>query len=203
MKDMKNKLDTPTNEFVYNYIQKFSYEKNANLSDSAITKLIEKFPFNNNLEEILLKVVSINVLYSTSILDNIKMAERILALDVDSKIQKGDTSIVHEIATGHKIISKKTDKELNFYSFATKYCNWHNKNEYAIYDSFVDKVLMAYKKRDPFSDFNQTDLKSFPKFKKVLLDFISYNKLDYGLKDIDKFLWLYGKEIFPPTYLNK
>ncbi len=67
------------------------------------------------------------------------------------------TDIHHQIATGHDIRTKMNNKEINFYSFATKYCNWHNKASYAIYDSFVDKVLMAYKRNDKFSTFTHPE----------------------------------------------
>lgn len=86
-------------------------------------------------------------------------------------------------------------------TYATKYCNWHNRDAYAIFDSFVEKVLIAYKKQDHFSEFRNSDLKEFSKFKQTIQDFIRfYNLTDYNLKEIDKYLWIYGKEMFPVKY---
>lgn len=62
---------------------------------------------------------------------------------------------------------------------------WSNQNNYAIYDGFVDKVLMAYERRDKFSSFKQSDLKTFTKFKNITDDFINHYYLtDYTLKEI-------------------
>ena len=170
-------------------------------ADKAIIDLFEAFPENIHLEHILLKISVINDLYSTNILGTFNMAKHIQDLNIDDCLKQGDPHIVNKISLGHGIISKKNNKEINFYSFATKYCNWHNRDNYAIYDSFVKKVLMAYKLRDNFSDFVETDLKDFIKFKTVVLDFKQYYKLtEHDLKQIDKFLWIYGKEKFPANY---
>ena len=143
----------------------------------------------------------INDLYSTNILGTYKMAKHIENLNIDLGLKQGDPNVVHQIATGHNIRTRKNNKEINFYSFATKYCNWHNSESYAIYDSFVDKLLMAYKKKDNFSSFRQIDLKDFSKFKNIINDFSNfYNLTKHNLKEIDKFLWIYGKESFPTNY---
>lgn len=194
-------LQTPTNKFVNTYIDKFNNDERYYLADKAIISLFEAFPENKKLEHILLKISVINDLYSTNILGTFNMARHIQQLDIDSRLKQGDPLLVNEISSGHGIISKKNSKEINFYSFATKYCNWHNRDSYAIYDSFVNKVLIAYKRKDNFSTFIETDLKNYTKFKKVVLDFKRfYNLTDHCLKQIDKFLWIYGKEKFPANY---
>ena len=48
-------------------------------------------------------------------------------------------------------------KQKNFYSFATKYCSHHRPYDYAIYDSYVDKVLRHFRNVDGFSDFTDAD----------------------------------------------
>lgn len=139
-------------------------------------------------------------MYSTNIFATYRLAKHILGLNIDRDLQIGDPNAVNRIASGHGI-TNKNETELNFYSFATKYCNWHNRDAYAIFDSFVEKVLMAYKKQDHFSEFRTSNLKEFPKFKKIIQDFITfYNLTDFNLKEIDKFLWIYGKEKFPANY---
>lgn len=199
-------LDAPTEELVKKYIDKFDLDERYKYGDGAIIKLFEAFPDNTSLEDIILKVSVINELYSTSIYSVFRVAQHILKCDVDENMRAGNPETVHQIATGHDIRTKKHNTEINFYSFATKYCNWHNQEDYSIYDSFVEKTLMAYKKRDGFSDFKKKDLKDFKKFHQVILDFVEYYNLKgnnlkgNNAKDIDKFLWIYGKEKFPPSY---
>ena len=68
-------------------------------------------------------------------------------------------------------------KKKYFYSFASKFCSHHNDKDYAIYDSFVDKMLFYFQKRDKFGDFKKDDLKNYATFKKALNDFRAF----YGL----------------------
>ena len=194
-------IEKPTNRFINKYLEKFDMDKRYKTADIAIINLFGAFPENKKLEDILLKISVINDLYSTNIFGTFKMAEHIKLLNIDEKLQNGNPDLVNEIAIGHGIKTKKNNTELNFYSFATKYCNWHNNESYAIYDRFVEKILMAYKRKDNFSNFKRKDLKVFKRFKRVLLDFsVFYELKKYNLKEIDKFLWIYGKEKFPTKY---
>lgn len=197
-------LDKPTNNLLDRYIEKFNLDKRYKPADGAIIKLFKAFPKNDNIEDVLLKISVINDMYSTNILGTFKMAEHILERNIDNGLKNGEPEVVHQIAKGHGIRTKKNNKELNFYSFATKYCNWHNQESYAIYDSFVEKVLLAYKRKDKFSNFKTSDLKDFSRFKEIISDFSDYYGLTkHNLKEIDKFLWIYGKEKFPPNYGKK
>lgn len=199
--NLKPSLETPTNELLEKYISLFNDDERYSSGDKAIINLFKVFPENKKLEDILLKISVVNDLYSTNILGVFKMAKHIQSLQIDEDLNCGDPRAVNRIATGHDIKSKKNNKEINFYSFATKYCNWHNLDKYAIYDSFVEKVLLAYKTKDNFSSFTKSDLKDFEKFKRVIESFLSYyGIINNGLKHIDKFLWIYGKEKFPASY---
>jgi hypothetical protein len=120
-------FQTPTNELLDKYIYKFNNDERYYLADKAIISLFEAFPENKSLEHILLKISVINDLYSTNILGTFNMVRHIQRLDIDSRLKQGDPVLVNEISSGHGIISKKNNKEINFYSFATKYCNWHNR----------------------------------------------------------------------------
>jgi len=196
-------LDHPTNELIDKYISIFKQNERYSTADDAIIRLFKTFPKNDSIEDVLLKISVINDMYSTNILGTFKMAKHILKQGLDKGLVKGEPEIVHKIALGHDIRRKKNNTEMNFYSFATKYCNWHNQDQYAIYDSFVEKVLIAYQKKDRFSDFKNADLRDFRIFKRVISDFLNHYELtNYNLKEIDKFLWIYGKEKFPPKYSN-
>lgn len=190
-------LQTPTNSLVAEYIEKFNNDERYYLADQAIVSLFEKFPENNRLEDILLKISVINDLYSTNIFATFLLAKHIQLLSIDAAFQAGDLGIVDEISRGHGIRTKKSNKEINFYSFATKYCSWHCKDKYPIYDSFVHNILIAYRRRDDFHTFNDADLKNYERFTNVISEFKThYSLTEYGLKQIDKFLWIYGKTVF-------
>lgn len=93
------------------------------------------------------------------------------------------------------------NKSIKLYSFATKYCSHHNPEDFPIYDSFVDKVLRYFRDMDGFSEFKNGDLKNYKRFKEILNDFrMFYGLQTYSFKDIDKFLWQFGKEYFPKKY---
>ena len=111
-------------------------------------------------------------------------------------MEKGDTTLVNDIA---KLKINGVDK--NFYSFATKYCSHHYPEVFPIYDSFVEKCLMYFYKKDKFCIFKKEDLKDYTKFKSVLICFKKYYGIDeYNLKDIDRYLWQLGKDYFPKKY---
>ena len=60
---------------------------------------------------------------------------------------------------------------------------------------------MHFKKIDNFSNFKRDDLKEYPKFKQILIEFKKYYDIDdYNLIDIDNYLWQLGKEYYPNNY---
>jgi len=197
------KLSTPSNTLIAKYIEKFNNDERYYPADQAIIKLFEAFPENKNLEDILLKISVINDMYSTQVYATYRLSQHILGLNIDPLLSKGDPGAVKLISSGHGI-TNKNGTELYFYSFATKYCSWHNQESYAIFDSYVEKILLAYRKQDSFSKFKNSDLKDFPRFKRIIQEFIThYHLTDFNLKEVDKFLWIYGKEKFPMKYKNQ
>ncbi len=131
-----------------------------------------------------------NNVYSTNIFAIHYVAKHILGIkDLDKRLKSGDIELVREL--GEVTIG---GKEKYFYSFATKYCSHHNPIAFPIYDSCVEQVLLYFNKVDKFSAFKRKDLKNYRKFKEVLIDFQRFN-----LKELDLYLWLLGKEIFPKS----
>lgn len=62
-------------------------------------------------------------------------------------------------------------------------------------------MLMYFKNKDKFAEFNKDDLKDYVKFKNILIQFKKFYNIDeYNLRDIDKYLWIAGKEYFPKKY---
>lgn len=65
----------------------------------------------------------------------------------------------------------------------------------------LKKFCFISKKRDKFDDFTKEDLKNYKTFKKILITFKNFYKIDeYDLKEIDKYIWQLGKEYFPKKY---
>ncbi len=186
-------LRDPTPALVQEYIRRFESSDRYYLADQAITKLFGLIPKNSDLADILLKLSVINDLYSTGILATFEMARHIQGLNIDPALAAHSTTIVNQIAD-----FSVSGKSIYFFSFATKYCNWHDQDHYPILDSFVEKLIIAYRNRDEFTRFEREDLRDYTQFKEVLEAFRQYYRLtDFGYKRLDKFLWLYGKEKFP------
>ena len=96
-------------------------------------------------------------------------------------------------------------KDKFFYSFATKFCYFHNSKDYAIYDSFVAKVLAYFQRKDKFNKHtfsaesqNNEGLKDYANFIKILFEFKEFYRLECDLKSLDLYLWQLGKKHFTP-----
>lgn len=185
------------NNVLDNYLKKWGKLENYMLQENSLHLLFNEYcPNNKKIEHVLLKVSALNDFYSTNIFDTYSVAKHILKYDVDKYLKQKDYSIVNKIA---KVTIKGKTK--NFYSFATKYCNHHDQNNYPIYDSYVEKMLIHFKKCDNFYKFNKADLKDYILFIEIIEAFKSFYKLNaYSLREIDIFLWLAGKKHFPKKY---
>ena len=153
---------------------------------------------NDNIEDILIKCSSLNDFYSTNIFDIHSVAQHILSLKIDERLEDGDLSLVDEIS--HVEVNGKVH---TFYSFATKYCSHHNPERYAIYDSYVEKVLISMNSRDHFMDFKQEELKDYETYMSVVDAFKKrYGLTQYNIKQLDQYLWQLGKWYFNPYGLS-
>lgn len=149
------------------------------------------YPQNNNQEEVLLKCAAINAFSSTNVYDLYSMAKHIVNKRIDEKLKSGDLSLVDTIA---KI--EIGGKKHNFYSFATKYCHYHNPEKYPIYDNYVAKVLCSFP--EDFRVVKEKELREYEKFVEVLKDFKLHYGLDLSFDDLDKYLWRLGRWYFNP-----
>lgn len=146
---------------------------------------------NTDIRIVLLKCSTLNDFYSTKIYKTYSVAKNIISIpDFDDRLRQGDDSLVSEIA--------EVEGRSN-YSFATKYCSHHQPLLYPIYDRYVADVLDALRRQYPatFSFFHKDELRVYSVFRKAI-DAIKDNfGLDaYSYKDIDRYLWLLGKEYF-------
>ncbi|OAV14790.1 hypothetical protein [Moraxella catarrhalis] len=187
-------IPTPCQQLNH-YCKKWKNDKkleNHCIQEQSLNKLFhELLPLNNDISEILIKSSVLNDFYSTNIFTIYPVAKKIQSLDIDKCLKKGDADLVTDI----KNITIN-GKNKNFYSFATKYCSHHDTMNYPIYDTYVDKVLRHFRHEDKFCSFKNEDLKDYYQFKRTLIEFQYYYKINCTLKDLDRYLWLLGKAFF-------
>ncbi len=163
--------------------------------EKALVMLFEEWNENKDLQKVMIKVATLDNFYSTQLKSVPEVANRILSIsNFDTKVEDGDVDLVDLICTMG---------EYNPFSFATKYCSFHNPDAYPIYDSFVARVLTEYRTRDKFTNI-ETKLSSSNKeksykdeFYPLITNFRDYYGLTkYSFKELDRFLWSLGKEYF-------
>jgi hypothetical protein len=188
----------PIPALISHYLEEREKRENYRVQEQALTLLFNRYcPENREVEHVLLKVSALNNFYSTNIYDTYSVAKHILGREsVDERLRQGDLSLVGEIA---RVTLKGRSK--NFYSFASKYCSHHSPEKFPIYDFFVEKMLLHYRKSDRFDSFVASDLKDYKRFVAVIERFKTHYGLGaFTLRQIDVFLWLAGKECFPRNY---
>lgn len=186
-------LPEPSPYQVNKYIALWDGRENYTLQEKALDKLFFYLcPTNNAIEDVLLKAAVLNDFYSTNIYSIFPVAKHIVALNIDDRLSRGDETLVDDIKK--VIIGTKVKC---FYSFATKYCSHHKPDIFPIYDSYVDCVLRYFREKDHFAIFSNAELRNYEMFKRLIIAFQQYYHLnEYGLKDIDRYLWQLGKDYF-------
>ena len=109
-----------------------------------IEDVLKKYPNNKTIEDVACKIAVIDFTNSTNLhfFNLYTLAEIITSekVDFDARVARGDVSLVSDI------ISRCPVK---LYSFASKYCCYHNtflynRDDYSIYDSVVASHLHKY-----------------------------------------------------------
>jgi hypothetical protein len=183
-------LETPSRESVRAACERFDRE-NA-LAEQTLAELFQQYPRNDDLRHVLLKVIAVNSLYHTCVYALDAVARHIHAhgVEIDAALEAGSHEIVDTIA---KV--KVQGRVHNFFSFATKYCSWHQPEKYPIYDSRVDHYLWTLQLQTSFAKaFIHPHLWDYPKFHTIVVTFRDSHGLDaFSFKEIDKFLYLQGE----------
>lgn len=197
IKQPLNKIDNdkilkPSFTVVQNYLNKWDSLENYVMQEKALNNLFHHtFPHNNQIDQLLIKIATLNDFYSTNIFNVYAVAKHYASLNIDARLQMNDLSLVDDLSCIPNMKSR-------IYSFATKYCSHHNHDDYPIYDSYVEKMLIYFRNKYHFYEFDREDLKVFSKFKDIILKFRTVFELNhFSIKDIDKYLWQAGKEYFP------
>jgi hypothetical protein len=189
-------LQTPTADTVKAACERFDRENE--LIEQTLFELFQQYPRNDDLRHVLLKVVAVNALYHTCIYALDTVARHIYAqgAEIDAALAAGSHEIVDKIA---KV--RVQGKVHNFFSFATKYCSWHQPEKYHIYDSRVDSYLWNLQQQNAFAAaFHHPHLWDYPKFHNIVVTFRDAHGLStFTFKEIDKFLYLQGEPTFIPV----
>lgn len=169
-------------EDIENTHQKVMETGNYGKEDKLITECFKKFKENTDINIVAMKIGLIDITNSThisqhkSLVSAYDIAEHIVSIkDIDKRLQEGDPLLVSEIARvkGH-------GGEINLFSFASKYCCYHNKNvysrdDYSIYDNVLKDNLKKY-----FDDIKPYKIDKWRK----AYDYKSYN--DYITNKLDE-----------------
>lgn len=187
---MNTLLQIPDAKTVRSACERFDRENQ--LIEQTLSELFQQYPRNDDLRHVLLKIVAVNSLYHTCIyaLDTVARHIHAHAPEIDAALEAGSHEIVDKIA---KV--RVQGKIHNFFSFATKYCSWHQPEKYPIYDSRVDQYLWTLQQQKAFAAaFHHPHLWDYPKFHNIVVTFRdSHGLSEFTFKEIDKFLYLQGE----------
>ncbi|PZT48883.1 hypothetical protein B6S12_00890 [Helicobacter valdiviensis] len=167
--------------------------------ENVVVNLFKTHPKNDDFEKVLLKVCVLNSFYSTNLKGKVlsQVAKHIVKLNIDTRLEKGDTSVVEDVANFTDDEGKKT----YIYSFASKYCFHHNNDAFVIYDQFVGESLKYFncddetKKRIYHSKIlSKKFLKKYENLLEAIAAFRKFYTLTQNNRDVDHMLWVYGRE---------
>ncbi len=177
----------PSAELIDEYLELWDIEQKDNYvpKERCLEKLFYKYPANVDIDEVLIKVSSLDDLYITKIKSShiVPVAKHIVELNIDRRLPYRDLDLVNEIAD-----NEATNE---YYSFAAKYCRFHFPEDYPMYDSHVDGMLQFFMQDDDSFEWQKDNtLRYYPIFHAVLKKFIKRYKLGgFSLKQIDRYLW--------------
>lgn len=168
-----------------------------NLARNTLTRYFEDNPENDSKEVVLTKFTLINSLYWTQIHNIVEFAESASGKvsKLCEKLNQGDPEVVFAISE-NRYFSKKKERVRHEISFASKFCHFHNKDKYPIYDKFVCKALrlLGCCTTHRLPNYTKNTIHTYPNFLNKLEDFKTRYKVpkETSLEEMDTFLWLYG-----------
>lgn len=136
--------DVITNESVEDAERMVQETENYGPENELISRCLHKFPGNTDPDLVAMKVGLIDITNSTHLsqhkskISMVELANIIATIpNIDERIAAGDPEVVNEIA--------RSNGKINLFSFASKYCCYHNRNLYGRDDySILDTVLKEY-----------------------------------------------------------
>lgn len=170
---------------------------------NLLKKVIKSHPriANADITEVFMKIAvidSTNTTHLSTAKDKIslkELAKIIMGIkDIDERIKKGDAKVV-------EIIVERTKKKYDYnpFSFATKFCCYHNRfvygrDDYSIYDSRVKKKLPDYEgctaTKNKLNTWRNNG--EYEKFNDCVWSVLETNKLTgekFPRQKLDRLLW--------------
>ena len=198
-------------------IDAYNKMESYRIQEDILQRLVKEYPDHKNKAAVEVKVKLLNLLYSTYILATNRMTDHIYEMKkIDSRLKSGDKTLVKEIAT-----LTIDGKSYDFYSFATKYCAYHNPEAFPIYDNIVANVLTQLFVDDNLPPYTYTTKKNVANgysksaFQVNLRDYDFYVQVyntfmkEYGLwgkltyREVDAYLWGAYKVAGPDFEIEK
>lgn len=163
---------------------------------SMIHNVLKQFPQNTERELVAMKVSLIDLTNSTNIgrhINKISLSEFVELIlnirDIDVRLAQGDPELVCQIA--------RCNGKVNFFSFASKYCTYHNvdvyeRDDFSIFDSVVKDVLPYYiPKLTKATVNNWRETYNYAAFNDCIGRILDQNNIHipYRRRKFDHFLW--------------
>lgn len=192
---MKITLQKPTKKFIRGILDIYEQEEGNELNENLL-KLFKTFNNDLNRYNVLIKVASLNKIYSTAITNINPVVEQIIKITKENNKFKNYVSFVDKISKIEWTNSKGITFKRNNMSFASKYVHFLSNYETPIYDSYIWIIIKGYlgQKNGELKSFNTP--KSFKEFYATFYKFKKELNLEnYSNYEIDKFLWQYGKKL--------
>lgn len=173
------------------YLSVFVDQEMYFINDVRNIELFAATPGNRNKEDIQTKVSAINDSDLRHLYIQDAMIEHIYQLDIDERLNRGDLSLVEDIAT--ITVGGKTHHVLHF---ASVYCNYHKPDVFPIYsDQHLDFYRGYIANNNLPLDPDKLD--TYDVFSKALNDLVERlglkGKMNY--LHIRKFGWLYAESV--------
>lgn len=168
------------------------------MTEEVLRQLREAFPLNTDPAQVLIKIIALNRLYSARVRDKDQeeLARHIVKRNLDPMMEKGAQDAVRLIWD--------SPCSQQYYSFATKFCSWHNPDAYPIFDRNVVEALWAYRVRDGFAKFTKNGLYDYEKLIATENAFSArYGLESFNFNALDKFLWRIGDGILKQRLESK
>jgi len=168
-----------------------------------IERCLKRFPNNTDYEVVAMKIGLLDITNSTNIsrykrkisVNNI--VEILLNIKyIDERIEQGDISLISEIS---KISKEKYD--LNLFSFASKYCTYHNlfvygKDSFSIFDSVLMENIPNYTSECSSHKINLwRDSFDYESYWNVITNILKANRIkcEKARRKFDNLVWYYNR----------
>jgi len=186
-------IPRPTAADVKSAIENWDSSDEDIRKEAALEWLFSKYSKNVDINVVLTKCALLNLLYSTRVdnQDLLDVAQTIVDNKIDERLTQGDERLVDDLADK----MEKCPSGKRYLSFVSKYCSFHNSEDFPIYDSYVAGALWSLQKKFKYNEMTQTDFKNYTKHKSAVIAFRSQFGLEsFNFKQLDHFLQNLGKD---------